>query len=194
MAGRLSLNPFFLLKTATNSLKKLNAEFWVGHAIVLISTVAGVYLAASAGLDTALEFENIRYDRDNLYLRTSLRDESLHNVQDIEKIIDRARRLNVFPKEDTQGRRLRYYFIYDSLLQNPNVLNTPSKMIIGIQHFYNEVEHTLDEGVKRNLSYGETARRLETIVTEYKSTILPVFNQDIDLLQQSLQHTGIRIE
>ena len=194
MAGPLLLNPFVILKNATKSLRKLKTEFWVGHAIVLISTVAGVYLAASAGLDTALEFENIRYDRDNFYLRTSLRDESIHNIQDIEKIADRARRLNVLPKEDTEGRRLRYYFIYDSLLENPNVLNTPSKIIIGVQHFYNEIESTLDEGAKRNLSYGETAKRLEKITEEYKSNILPFFEQDISQLKQSLENTGIRTE
>jgi hypothetical protein len=35
-------------------------KFWVSHLIILLATVLGVYLAASAGLKSAVQFELIK--------------------------------------------------------------------------------------------------------------------------------------
>ena len=37
----------------------LNKEFWIGHFLIMVSTVLGVYLAAHSGLKTAVEFDAI---------------------------------------------------------------------------------------------------------------------------------------
>ena len=173
------------------SLKKLDSAFWIGHSVVLLSTVLGVYLAARAGLDTALEFENIRHDRDNYYLRLSLKEETEHNILDLEKMIDRARRLNVYPQENAQGRRLRYYFIYDSLLQNATVLNTPSQLILGVQRFYNKAEHILDEGKAREITHAQAAYQLEQLIEEYKTNTLTLFEKNLATLKNRLIEANV---
>lgn len=62
-----------------------NAKFWVSHLIVLFGTVLAVYLAASAGLKTAVQFEVVKSDRDSYYMRSALLDELSDNLDKIQK-------------------------------------------------------------------------------------------------------------
>ena len=64
--------------------KNSSKEFWISHTIVLFATVIGVYLAASAGLQSALQFEIIKSDRDSYFLRSAMYDELKDNVEQME--------------------------------------------------------------------------------------------------------------
>lgn len=142
-------------------------------------------------MNSALEFEHIRYDRDNYYLRLSLKEETEHNIVDLERIIDHVRRLNAYPQEDLQGRRLRYYFIYDSLPQNANALIIPSKLILGVQDFYIKAELILDKGKARELSHPQTAKQLEELIKNYKATTLKLFKNDLAILKARLLNADV---
>ena len=62
-----------------------NKEFWLSHAVILLSTVLGVYLAAQAGYRTALDFEVTRAQRDSYFMRVALLDELNDNIEFAEK-------------------------------------------------------------------------------------------------------------
>ena len=62
-----------------------NREFWFGHILILLATVFAVYLAASAGLKTAVEFELIKSDRDSYYMRSALLDEVRDNAEQMQR-------------------------------------------------------------------------------------------------------------
>ena len=81
------LSPKILASKAKARLGKANWEFWIGNLFVVFSTVLGVYLAAHAALETAIQFESVRADRDSYYVRTSLRNELQHNISVYEEII-----------------------------------------------------------------------------------------------------------
>lgn len=61
-----------------------NLEYWVSQAVVLVSTVMGVYLAAQAGYSTAIQFEVTRGEREAYYLRRALLDEVKSNLRTVE--------------------------------------------------------------------------------------------------------------
>ncbi|MAK91028.1 MAG: hypothetical protein CMI13_07325, partial [Oleibacter sp.] len=56
------------------------SSFWISQIFMIIATVAGVYLAAQAGLQQAIEFDNLTSTESNYYLRQSLYDEVDANV------------------------------------------------------------------------------------------------------------------
>lgn len=57
-----------------------NVEFWVSNLVIMASTVLGVYLAAQAGYQTALQFEVSRNERDGYFMRRALLDELKDNL------------------------------------------------------------------------------------------------------------------
>ena len=56
------LSPRRLFTKAKARVGKANWEFWIGNFFVVFSTVLGVYLAAHAALETAIQFEAVRAD------------------------------------------------------------------------------------------------------------------------------------
>ena len=80
-------SPTKLFTKAKVRLGKANWEFWIGNFFVVFSTVLGVYLAAHTALETAIEIEAVRADRDSFYVRTSLYNELNHNIDTYEIII-----------------------------------------------------------------------------------------------------------
>ena len=74
-----------ITKEALNVSKSKTTEFWVSHLIIFAGTIIGVYLAASAGLKVAIQFELIKSDRDSYYMRSALLDELKDNTDTIHK-------------------------------------------------------------------------------------------------------------
>jgi hypothetical protein len=68
------------IRTIIDPKSKASAEFWFSHIIIMISTVLGVYLAASAGFDVAVEFEKTRMDREVYFMERALFNEVKDNV------------------------------------------------------------------------------------------------------------------
>jgi hypothetical protein len=75
------VNKNTILKVMTDPQSKLSVEFWLSHIIIIISTVLGVYLAASAGFDVAIEFEKTRMDREVYFMERALFHEVKDNVK-----------------------------------------------------------------------------------------------------------------
>ena len=63
---------------------KNNAEFWLSHALVIGSTVLGVYLAAAAGYRVGMELQAVRSDRESYYLQLALLAEVNDNLRQVE--------------------------------------------------------------------------------------------------------------
>ena len=57
------------------------SRFWIGQIMVIVSTVLGVYLAAYAGFERALEFDVLVNKRSAYHLITSLEAELKDNIK-----------------------------------------------------------------------------------------------------------------
>ena len=75
------ISAFRMVRALRGRMGAANWEFWIGNAVVVFSTVLGVYLASHTALETAMEFESLRTDRDNYHLRASLRAEVAANLR-----------------------------------------------------------------------------------------------------------------
>jgi hypothetical protein len=168
----------------------LNKEFWIGHFLIMVSTVLGVYLAAHSGLQSAIEFDAIISDRDNYYLRANLRDEVNYNIAITERIIKTINKIGTFDRRNYP----RYqHYILETMKEQSNTLKTPNVILIGTLHYYDSVNGLLDERKRHLISYPELAEKLQKETGDYKRNVLSVLNQNLKELKTRLTTKGIKI-
>ena len=131
-----ALSPLNLFSRAKNRLGKANWEFWIGNFFIVFSTVLGVYLAAHAALETAIQFEAVRADRDSYYIRTSLHNELQHNIDAYEEIIKNYRDGGASYSKNSQWLNHPEYIVWESLKSSPALITTPPEILTGVANFY----------------------------------------------------------
>lgn len=167
-----------------------NREFWYGHLVVLIATVLAVYLAASTGLKTAIEFELIKGDRDGYYMRTALLAEVNDNVEKMES----------WGKEYRGGQARKFMgqpedfqldnFIWMAMRDNPATFEVPGDILTGIRRYYAESNTTLRKMTSKKAAANEVDSFLKSSEV-FKSTIVPKLEKDAEGLLGKLVAAGI---
>lgn len=170
----------------TVSDQRINWEFWIGNLVVVLSTVLGVYLAANAALETAIQYEAIKTDRDNYYLRTSLRDELARNVTSLEQIIENLRKGYRYRKSDAQVEHPQF-FVWEALKSSPSALTTPPKILSGVHSFYGNVRIVLDKvSANKDFKMSMSAIEIEKMVETLEAETLPALEANLENLRREL--------
>ena len=177
-----------LLNVSGNS----NREFWFGHALILLATVLAVYLAASAGLKTAVEFELIKSDRDSYYMRSALLDEVRDNTQ----------RMEQWGKEYRGGKARKFIgnpadfklddFIWQTMKDNPGTFEIPSEVLTGVRRYYRLSENTLRHMTAKKAAAKHVDAMLEATGV-FNGDIIPVLENDIEKLRKKLEDADIEV-
>lgn len=167
-----------------------NREFWFGHLVVLIATVMAVYLAASAGLKTAIEFELVKSDRDSYYMRTALLDEVKDNVQS----------LDTWGKEYRGGNARKFmnhpddfkmdYFIWNTMKYNPGTFEIPGDILTGVRRYYRDADATLRKMTSKAPAAATVDQMLATNEA-FKNETLQKLEANIAALRSKLAKHGI---
>ena len=168
----------------------LNKEFWIGHFLIMVSTVLGVYLAAHSGLKTAVEFDAITSDRDNYYLRANLRDEVLYNINISEGIIKNIEKWGTF---DRKAHPKFQSYVMDTMKEQSNTLKTPNVILSGTLQYYDRVERLIEQRKGHSLSYPALAKKLRKEIDDYKKNILSVIDKDQEELKARLAEAGVTL-
>lgn len=172
---------------------RLGWEFWISNLIILLSTVLGVYLAAKAGLDTAVEFENIRNDRSNYYLRSSLREEVRFNVETVEKIISWSGKWGTYHNNMDHIPKFKFY-IYETMQEQEATLETPTRIIMGIQNYYDEVQELLDSADRKSISAPKMVAELKKLNQSFQTNVLTYMDQNLQRLELRLSAAGVQLD
>ncbi len=160
------------------------ASFWISQIFIIIATVAGVFLAASQGLKQALQFDSIKSEQSNYYLRKSLQNELADNVGYVREFIDKVNKRIQKPALELET------FVWNSMTYSPNALETPSELLREAQKFYHRANdimttpHFNDQIKAQNL--GELADHME-------KDVLPLFQADTDVLKRNLAAKNIEV-
>ena len=186
-------SPLGFVRRIRARIVRANWEFWIGNAFVVFSTVLGVYLASHAALETALRFEGLKADRDNYYLRASLRDEFARNLVAVDGIVDRLERVGIrYSPKDPYFPPLRS-FVWESLKTSPNALSTPPTILAGIQEFSDEVREELRRSESRRVSATYTAEQLREIRARYRAGTLAEMDANLAELRNGLEAGGMTV-
>jgi hypothetical protein len=195
-----------------------NAEFWIANLIVMASTVLGVYLAAQAGFQTALQFEVARNERDGFYLRRALLDEVKDNLESVDEwgqTFEKALRNRIsdsyFLPSDTW---VAYWsdkngwsnaglvpdelkmktFVWETMKQQSITFQLPPKLISGVRRYYDSMDGNMKEVTGKQWKAGPAAKAILDDTQRMRDEIVPAFEKDIAELKVSLEAQGVPIK
>ncbi len=168
----------------------LNKEFWIGHFLIMVSTVLGVYLAAHSGLKTAVQFDAITSDKDNYYLRANLKDEIVYNIGVTERIIKQIEKYGTFDRKNYPKFQS---YVMDTMKEQSNTLKTPNIILSGTLQYYDRVERLFDQRKRHHFNYPELAKKLRKEIDDYKKNILSVIDKDQEELKARLAEAGVTL-
>ncbi len=160
------------------------ASFWISQIVIIIATVCGVFLAASQGLKQAIQFDNIRSQQNNYYLRKSLQNELSDNVGYIREYQNKVKQRVVKPDLKLET------FVWNSMTYSPASLETPSDLLREAQKFYHTAADIMANphfnDMNRSQALGELADHIE-------QDVLLKFDMDTNKLKTNLKNNGIDI-
>ena len=195
-----------------------NAEFWIANVIVMASTVLGVYLAAQAGFQTALQFEVARSERDGYYLRRALLDEvkdNLDSVDDWSQSFEKALRNRIsdsyfLPSDswiaywcDKNGwsnagvtpddLRMKT-FVWETMKQQAITFQLSPRLISAVRRYYDSMDGNMKDVQSHEWKAGPSAKAILEDTKHMRDEVLPAFEKDIAELHESLQAQGVPLK
>ncbi len=190
------LSPRRILTKAKAHIGKANWEFWIGNFFVVFSTVLGVYLAAHAALETAIQFESVRADRDSYYVRTSLHNELEQNIEVYEKIIKNYRDGKSGYSKNSQWQDHPEHFVWESLKASPALITTPPEILAGVANFYKYSGLVLEKLAKRGPTNDTIyiANKFDEKIIEFKKNTMPLLEKNLATLKKELTKNKIELQ
>jgi len=165
----------------------LTPEFWVGHLFIMVSTILGVYLAAHSGLKVAVEFDSLKTDRDNYYLRANLRDEILYNVAITESMVKSIKKLGAFRRDNYPNYQ---FYVMETMKEQPGTLYTPNTILSGTLQFYAKIDSLIKNNKGRVNKIGAGLRKE---IDQLRMTVLDQLDSNLITLKQRLDDNGVQI-
>ena len=181
--------------------KSSTKEFWLSHLVILLSTVIAVFLAAKAGLDSAVEFEMIQSDRNSYYLQASLLDEFKDNTNQVTEMCNLC--------SDTEQRYSLYLgqknkhdldkFVWTAMQDSADTFEVPSVILTGVRRYYKSADGLIysitnaDYGNSWNYNY---SRHIPELLEETKKTrvkLIPIMEKELKRLKERLESKGVEV-
>lgn len=166
----------------------MDAAYWVGHLVVLIATVAGVYLAASVGFEKAVDLELLESDRDTYYLASSFESELEDNVEAVLGFVETFKGQPYFAE---QNRLELNQYVYETMRFAGSTFELRPQVLNGASRYYIKVEELLQKLDQRKLGKGFALEQLKLLTTEFQSGPLRILDADVNLLKDKLEQAGI---
>jgi hypothetical protein len=172
-----------------------SAQFWIGQICVIISTIVGVYLAASAGFTQAVKFERLMNSRDRYYLATSLNYELRDNHQKFVKVIEAVRKQGSY---DSDMKPIVANFIWNTMQESEATLTIPPAVLVGVSRYYIQAEKLFFEVDRVNRKWLSRtplkfADDLELLNQRLEKNIFPILDKERKSLQTILSENQIEV-
>ena len=174
--------------------EKDNLEFWVSHAIVLASTVVGVYLAASAGYDSAVRFEKMQADKAGFYMRRALSDELSDNLKEAQKWTGYFLEGDAWRFEGKPEDYPLQTYVWDSMKANEATLALNPKILTEIRRFYRSTQLNVRDMVSGSSASRPAAEAIRTDVKRMQAEIVPLLAKDTKAFAARLGSDGSKID
>jgi len=171
-----------------------NSGFWVGHILMIIATIAGVYLAAQTGLRQAIVFEEVTSTENNFYLRQSLYQEVRDNVEILreydKEFLSRGVTANQIRANSPRVSR----YIWETMKYSQATLETPSYLLSSVRRFYSQVDDIVAK--RESFVFGPTyASKLMNIeLKKMEQEVLPKLKANVEELAVTLAEYGVDVD
>jgi hypothetical protein len=158
--------------------EKDNLEFWVSHAIVLLSTVLGVYLAASAGYDSAVRFEKMQSNKAGFHMRRALSDELSDNLKEAQKWTGYFLEGDAWRFEGKPEDYPLQTYVWDAMKANEATLALNPKILTEIRRFYRATQLNVRDMVSGSSASRPAAEAIRKDIKRMQAEILPLLAKD----------------
>ncbi|MBE0482338.1 MAG: hypothetical protein IBX52_02450 [Bacterioplanes sp.] len=169
-----------------------SSGFWVGHILMILATIFGVYLAASAGLKQAIIFNEINDTQSNYYLRMSLHDELTENIALLRVYHDEYLSKNISNRELKRNNPHIDRYVWETMRFSPVTLETPSYFLTEVRRFYRQVDGIIDKTEQQTYSAGYASQLLLAQLDHMEHTVLVQLAENAQQLADELAEFGIR--
>ena len=195
-----------MIKNLLEVEKSKTKEFWLSNLVILISTVLAVYLAARAGLATAVEFEMVRSDRSSYYLQSSLLDEFKDNTDlalklsedSMDKEPDKKGKRKVFQYLGKNKHEIDTY-VWTAMLESSETFEIKSQILTGIRRYNKLAKRVIDSVSKAEYGKSWNYRYTSQIISllketkKAKSKLIPMMQEEILILKKRLDSYGVHL-
>lgn len=170
-----------------------SSGFWVGHILMVIATIAGVYLAAQAGLKQAVLFDTITSNQASYHIRTSLADELADNIR-----LLRAYNTQYFSKHlSAQELKLNNpklsHYVWDSMKYSSATLEIPSQFLNEVQRFYRNVNDIIEKSEQRIYAVSYSEKLLLEQLDHLETNVIPELRSSAAELQRWLAQHDVQV-
>lgn len=179
------IRPLFLPR------EKNNAEFWLSHALIVGSTILGVYLAAAAGYKVGMELHSVRSDRESYFLQLALLAEVTDNLRHVEEWSEEYRNGS---KAKFVGRGEQYRletYVWDAASRSEVAFQIPPDAMTGIRRLYRQLSSELTNLADDTLTTGPDHHQVQSNLAAARQTILPALTESIAELRERLELLGV---
>ena len=118
--------------------------------MVIASTILGVYLAAYAGFERALEFDVLVNKRSAYHLITAMEAELKDNIE-INKQLTKTVSNEQYDKKYFVRRSPMGHFVWDAMLETDKTFQVPADIITGVRRYYQAINILREELVGRKI-------------------------------------------
>jgi hypothetical protein len=170
----------------------MGIEIWINNAVVLCSTVIGVYLAARAGYKTALDVAVINQLREGYYLRRALCDEVKDNLDTIDGWMT-----NYIDKDgwrfrgDPDAYRLQD-FVWKTMQEQTTTFQIPAETLTAVRRYYHNFRlHIQDMMIAPAI---DSAKFMREETRKMREIMIPALESDVAGLRAALAKKGVEVK
>jgi hypothetical protein len=175
---------------------KNNMEFWLSHALIVGSTVLGVYLAALAGYKVAVEFEAVKSQRAGYYLQSALMAELSDNLDHVEQwveiYVDIGRGRNTFT-----GRPEQYSletFVWSAMATSNATFEVPPEVLTGVRRFYRRTAGNLARMTDNAQTTLPNIKQMRRDLEQARQDVMPALGRSVERLRRRLEQVQVTLD
>lgn len=170
-----------------------SSGFWIGHLMMIVATITGVYLAAQAGLQQAILFDDVSSRQSNYYLRQSLYEEVKDNIAVLRQYDKEflSARASVKQVQENPPRISRY--VWQTMKYSPATLETPSFFLGHIRRFYAEVDHIVAQRESFTYAPSYASELMNKQLDHIENDVLPKLEDNIKDLAEYLKQYDVNV-
>ena len=152
--------------------KEKSREFLLTQALLVLSTVLGIFLAAQQGFTKAVEFDYLKGDIDGWHVRTAVRAELIHNLDGMHNLIGHVRQTGSFPATAAEWPRVSRN-VWDGAKYHPAYYETSPAVLAALGAFYDEVPDLLTRAQNNRVLPKVFFENLKAHLRQLESAVLP---------------------
>ncbi|WP_421783844.1 hypothetical protein [Kiloniella litopenaei] len=189
ISGRAIAKPFRFLSIGG----KPNLEFWFTQAVILLSTMLGVYLASFAGFEIAVNFDRYQRLSDARNLEISLRAEVSDNITKVEQWAISYKDGPMLWHDSRFAPRESYKLddvIWLTMRNSSTTFELAPETLTSIRRFYSAVEQNktvLFQQTQSNALAKKAIKNMALVAKEARTEILDKMDDDIVRLDAELK-------